>query len=273
MVVAAPAASIEEAQGRSPVASSPSGAAVQRLSYPLPPDGRRERYGFEYELLRAALQAQGGGVDELQWSERPMTLARARVELAAGHLRLVHSVQTPELDHELLPVPFAIDKGLNSARVLLTRCELLPRLAQVRDARELADLRFGVLSSWSDRQALKALGFRVEPTESFPGLFKMLALQRSDLILTGVLYLTEVRPQLAAHAGLCVEPQLLLKLPSELRYYTRRDAEGEALARRILQGLQKLQASGDFERLLQHHFGPQSELVKDRRALSLGGTR
>jgi len=92
-------------------------AQTASLTYPLPSDGDRSRYGFEFALLQAALNASRSGntqADQLHWSALPMTQGRARAEVAAGHLSVVHSFATPELDRQLTAVPFAIDKGLNS---------------------------------------------------------------------------------------------------------------------------------------------------------------
>lgn len=250
---------------------APSAAATAALSFPLPADGNRSRYGFEFTLLEAALQAsRGPGQSErLQWSAQTMSQARARLELAAGELSVVHSVATPELDRQLTPVKFAIDKGLSSQRILLTRKSLLPQLADLRTREDLRALRFGVLGSWSDRQALQKLGYQVEATESFSGLFKMLALGRSDAILTGVLNVQQVQAYLAEPSELEWEPSLLLILPTKQQFYTAPTAEGRALAQRLLRGLQALRASGEFDRLHARFFGEQIEVGRGRRELRL----
>ncbi len=256
------------------------GAAAQAaaLLYPQPADGERSRYGFEFELLQAALNADhkaglasGPGVeaDTVTWSAQTMTPSRARIELAAGKLSVIHSYASPDLDQRLTPVPFSLDKGLSSQRILLTRRDLLPRLAAVRNADDLKAMRFGVLGSWSDRSLLRAHGFKTEATESFGGLFKMLALERSDVIMTGLLHVQQVNPYLAEFSELTWEPTLLIKLPSELRYYTTRSQTGEALAKRLLRGLQILQASGELERLQTRHFGAQMSATAGRRLIDL----
>ncbi|WP_197047219.1 ABC transporter substrate-binding protein [Paucibacter sp. KBW04] len=249
------------------------------LSFPQPADGDRSRYGFEFALLEAALAAsrpasqktQNSPSERLQWSAQTMSQARARLEVAAGKLSVVHSVATPELDRQLTPVRFAIDKGLNSQRILLTRKDLLPRLKALRKTEELRTLRFGVLGSWSDRKALQSLGYQVEVTESFSGLFKMLALGRSDAILTGVLNVQQVQAYLAEPSELEWEPSLLLILPAKQQFYTAPTAEGRALAQRLLRGLQTLKANGEFERLHAQYFGEQIEVGRGRRELRLDG--
>jgi ABC-type amino acid transport substrate-binding protein len=239
--------------------------------YPSPPDGDTSRYSFEFTLLQAVLDVSGakGERDTAVWSPHTMSLARAREEVAAGRLPLVHSFATAELDRKLNAVPFAIDKGLNSQRVLLTRRELLPRLAQMRSASDLQGLRFGVVTGWSDKSALEALGLKVEATPSLEGLFSMLAKGRSDVILTGVLHRAQVEPFLRIHPELAWEPTLLIGLPSHQRFYTAASEDGRARAQRLLEGLRQLQANGELERLLQSHFGAPARDLAARRVIKL----
>ncbi|MBY0233476.1 MAG: hypothetical protein K2W93_00740, partial [Burkholderiaceae bacterium] len=250
------------------------GASAQAASvtFPLPADGDRSRYGFEFALLQAALNASRSGnaqADQLHWSALPMTQGRARAEVAAERLSVVHSFATPELERQLTAVPFAIDKGLNSLRILLTRRSLLPKLAQAHSADDLRELRFGVLGSWSDRQLLQGLGFKVESTESFSGLFKMLSLERSDVIMTGLLHLQQVNFLLGEASDLEWEPRLLISVPSQQRFYTARTPAGKALAERLLRGLRRLQQSGEFDRLHASHFGEQVNVGNGRRLIQL----
>lgn len=239
--------------------------------YPLPSDGDRERYGFEFALLQAALQASAdpGQTVDLRWSPQTMTPARARIEVAAGHLSVVHSYSTPEVELLLNAVPFAMDRGLHSQRILLTRRELLPALARARHREDLKPLRFGVLGSWSDRQTLQEQGFKTEVTESFAGLFKMLTLSRSDVIMCSVLHVAQLTPWLAEYPALLWEPTLLLTVPSEQRFYTARNPEGEARAARLLRGLKLLQHNGEFDRLHERFFGQAMRLSKNRRPIAL----
>lgn len=245
---------------------------AEPVTFPLPSDGERSRYGFEYALLQAALNASqraDAPADQLQWSTQPMTQGRARAEVAAGHLSVVHSFATPELDRQLTAVPFSIDKGLNSLRILLTRRSLLPKLAQAHSADDLRELRFGVLGSWSDRQMLQSLGFKVAATESFSGLFKMLSLERSDVIMTGLLHQQQVNLLLGEATDLAWEPRLLISLPSQQCFYTARTPAGKALAERLLRGLRRLQQTGEFERLHVSHFGEQISAGGGRRLIQL----
>ncbi len=243
------------------------------ITFPLPSDGDQSRYAFEYELLRAALAASREGhpsePEELRWSAQTMTQGRARLEVAAGRLSVVHSVATPELEQQLQPVPFPIDKGLNSQRILLTRKALLPQLATVHSAQDLRSLRFGVLGSWSDRRFLQAQGYKIEATENFSSLFKMLGLGRSDVLMSGLLHVAQLSPQLADSGDLAWEPSLLIVLPTQMQFYTARSPEGEALAKRLLRGLQRLQAQGEFDRLHSRYFGEQIAASQGRRVIRL----
>lgn len=251
--------------------ASPSTAA---LTFPLPADGDRSRYEFEFKLLQAALNASqppDAKPEQLSWSTQPMNLTRAGLEVASGNLSVVYGYSGSDLDQHLTPVPFAIDKGLNSYRILLTRRSQLPRLAKIRSADDLHDFRFGVLSSWNDRHILQDLGFKVEHTSSFSGLFKMLDLGRSDVLMSGLLHVPQVSPFLAEYSELEWEPSLLIVMPAQQRFYTARTLEGVALSKRLLQGLQRLQASGEFDRLHAQQFGAQISAGNGRRVIHLLG--
>lgn len=190
------------------------------LLYPLPPDGDKHRYAFEFELATEALRSSRQDAGKLTWSTQVMSLSRARVALEKGQLDLIHSFATDELDKRLTPVRFDADKGLNSWRVLVARCEDLPALGQHKRMADLSRQRFGLLASWSDRQSLQQLGYRIAPTQTMDALFAMLSMGRSDVILSGLLHLRFVREALTHHPNLCIEPHLAIQLDRGLRFYT-----------------------------------------------------
>lgn len=240
-------------------------------TYPLPNDGDRSRYAFEFALLRAALEATATPVKpvQLSWSALTMPQSRARLEVAAGQLSVVHSFATPEVDALLQRVPFPLALGLHSQRVLLTRHELLPQLAVLRHREELKAFRFGVLNSWSDRPMLQERGFQVAITESFVGLFKMLALGRSDVIMCSVLHAAQVSAMLEDFPELSWEPRLLLEIQSEPWFYTARSPEGQARAQRLLRGLKALQRNGQLAQLHKQYFSDAMSLSQHRRRIDL----
>jgi hypothetical protein len=135
-----------------------------QVVFPLPSNNDRSRYDFEFTLLQQALSSAHEVPDSketLVWSAQGMNMARATLEMNAGRISIVPRVASPDLAANFTEVNFAIDKGLNGKRVLLTRKELLPKLAEVKTAADLKAFQFGVLTGWSDEQLLKDGGFSV----------------------------------------------------------------------------------------------------------------
>ncbi|QDL55058.1 substrate-binding periplasmic protein [Rhodoferax aquaticus] len=251
-------------------------ACTAQVVFPLPADKDRARFDFEFTVLQQALSVdhkQASGplplASTVVWSEHGMNLDRALLELAAGRISIVPRFATPTLAQSFTEVDFAIDKGLQSKRVLLTRKDVLPKLAGVRDAIELKPLRFGVLVGWRDKQLLQDAGYSVEATNAFDGLFQMLAKGRTDAILVGALHHAQITPLMSKYKGLVTEPSLFIEVPTEQRFYTALTTEGAALARQVQAGLQSLQRSGEFDKIHLHYFGQPERLLQGRRRVTL----
>jgi ABC-type amino acid transport substrate-binding protein len=250
-----------------------------QVVFPLPSNSDRSRYEFEFTLLQQALSSSHGtntvvtdSNNTLVWSTQGMNMARATLELDAGRISIVPRVASPDLAANFTEVKFAIDKGLNGKRVLLTRKELVPKLAGVKTAADLKAFQFGVLTGWSDEQLLRDGGFSVQSTSSFDGLFQMLAKGRTDVILMGVLHHAQLQPMMKKYSTLVTEPSLWINVPTEQRFYTARSTEGEALAQRVLNGLLTMQRSGAFDKLHQRFHGTPEKLLLGRRKIVLFAT-
>lgn len=250
-----------------------------QVVFPLPSNNDRSRYEFEFTLLQQALISSHGTDnvvadtnETLVWSAQGMNMARATLEMNAGRVSIVPRVASPDLAANFTEVKFAIDKGLNGKRVLLTRKELLPKLAGVKTAADLKAFQFGVLTGWSDEQLLQDGGFSVQATSSFDGLFQMLVKGRTDVILMGVLHHAQLQPLMKKYKTLVTEPGIRIEVPTEQRFYTARSTEGEALAQRVLNGLLTMQRSGAFDKLHQRFHGKPESLLLGRRKIDLFAT-
>lgn len=92
---------------------------------------------------------------------------------------------------------------------------------------------------------------------SYEGLFAMLAAGRFELFSRGVVEVgEELARQKPDHPELTIEHRLLLYYPLTRYFYVSRSPEGEALARRISAGLERMLSDGSFDRMFQTFKAP-----------------
>jgi ABC-type amino acid transport substrate-binding protein len=214
------------------------------------------RYDHYWQLLAQALRMTEPdfGPFILRESTQPMTERRALEELETGSGNITVLVHGNVADYEqrLLPIRFPLDKGLLGYRVFLIRSDMQSRLDQVSGLDDLRRYTIGQGREWGDVTILRQAGLKVVEGTSYEGLFDMLAAGRFDLFSRGVV---EVGEELArekpAHPGLALEQHLLLFYPLTRYFYVARSPGGEALARRISEGLERMLKDGSFERMFQ----------------------
>jgi hypothetical protein len=211
------------------------------------------RYDHYWQLLAQALQITEPdfGPFKLRESTQPMTERRALEELEAGSDNITVLVHGNVADYEqlLLPIRFPLDKGLLGYRVFLIRGDMQSRLDLVGGLDDLRRYSIGQGREWGDVTILRQAGLNVVEGTSYEGLFDMLAAGRFELFSRSVV---EVGEELArekpAHPALALEQHLLLFYPLTRYFYVARSAAGEALARRISEGLERMLRDGSFER-------------------------
>jgi len=214
------------------------------------------RYDHYWQLLAQALAITQPdfGPFTLRESIRPMTERRALEELETGSDNLTVLVHGNVADYEqrLLPIRFPLDKGLLGYRVFLIRGDLQSRLDLVGSLDDLQRYSIGQGREWGDVTILRQAGLNVVEGTSYEGLFDMLAAGRFELFSRSVV---EVGEELArekpAHPSLALEQHLLLFYPLTRYFYVTRSRAGEALARRISEGLERMLKNGSFERMFQ----------------------
>ena len=231
-------------------------AEPMRFVYPPPEAAGDERHAYYWQLLDAALAAnrEQYGDYSVRPYALPMTFQRGVAEVESGGRRvnIISRATNRDLEKRLLPIRIPLDKGLLGVRLFL----IMPGTQQQLDAvRTLADLRrftIGQGASWSDVRILQAAGFKLVLSDAYPSLFAMLGVGRFDLFSRGAI---EIVSELAANAdkvpGLTIEKRLLLHYPLPRYFFVPRTPEGERMARRIEDGLQRLRRSGEFERRYQ----------------------
>lgn len=226
-------------------------AAPRRLRIPQVSARASLENNYPAVLLGQALEAAG----------MPVTLAptaelipqnRALQELGRrSRLDVVWTMTSVEREQQALPIRVPLFKGLFGWRLLLAAPEVAARM---RDVQHLAELRpFSMVQGldWPDTGILQANGLNVVISPSYDAMFRQLRLGRADAFPRSV---EEIWWELERYGqGLTVVPNLCLHYPAAVYYFVAPD-EAE-LAAAIELGLQRLRASGAFDRLFMKHHG------------------
>lgn len=237
------------------------GAAAEPLSviYPRQLESDR-RDTYKIALLERALEAtrEEFGDYELRPSASVMTETRMEALMTRGDgtaLNVIFKPTTRDREQSMVPVRIPILKGLLGYRVLLIHADAQPALSQVRAVEDLRRLKAGQGLGWRDVEVFEHNGIPVVSSPDYEGLFAMLAGKRFDFFSRGI---TEAPGEFAERRGrypaLRIEADLLLHYPWPVYFFAMRDEAGHRLARRIGRGLDRLIASGEFDRLFDEHY-------------------
>ncbi len=205
-------------------------------------DYRTEPFGEEPSAKRQAMLISDGKILNLLWASPGTVIARA----------------------DVITIPVDILRGLLGYRVCLINpanfpaSEKLMSLNQVRIAQGL---------NWADNEIYKHNDIHPKQAPSFEGLFDMLAAKRYECLALGadeVMYTW--RDKKTKYTFLAVEPNLLIYYDYPI--YLHISKQFPRLAHRVELGLQKLQRSGEFDRLFkQHHAADIAQLRLNQRKI------
>lgn len=227
-------------------------AAPLQIVYPRPESELDSRYLYDWAVLRMALDKTraGFGPYELLQSGQYMSPARVSAETAAGGpINLFVRATSVQLEQQFRPVRIPVDRGLIGYRLLLVRSEDLPLFAKVDTLDKLRGLKIGQGKGWVDVGILQAAGFNVVEGNNYDGLFSMLSVKRFDALSRSVDEALREYDERHEQTGFEVEPGIALYYPLARYFFTRRDAEGEALAQRIEAGLEAMVQDGSLQAL------------------------
>lgn len=223
------------------------------------------RYTYEYRLIAElmARTAERFGPYQLQPYTGKMTSRRLNNEAIRGErINLMWSdAGHPDLDSQLIRIPFPLLKGLLGYRIFLIRQADQPRFAAIRTLDELKQLRLGQGANWGDIKIYRHNGFEVITGENYESLFHMLASGRFDYFPRGA---NEAPLEYAAqhehHPELAIEQTLLLVYRYPVFFYVSRNSP--QLAKRLHAGLEQMQADGSFDRFFFDYYRPVLEQAK-----------
>lgn len=239
------------------VSSSVLRAETMSFVYPPPETAGDERHLYYWQLLDAALASNRDKYGDYSTAaySAPMTFQRAAAEVASGtgRVNIVSRATNLDLEKRLRPIRIPLDKGLLGVRMFLVMPETQRWLDQVRTIEELKRFSIGQSSSWTDVRVLESAGFKLVLTDTYTPLFAMLGAGRFDLFARGAIEIAaEWRAFRDTVPGLMIEKRFLLQYPMPRYFFVPRTEEGERMAERIEDGLQRLRRSGEFERRYQN---------------------
>ena len=251
-----------------PLAATAAPAASRRLRIPHVSARAELERSYPAQLLEQALAAAGVAATLQPTSELiPQNRALQELGRRTARLDVVWTVTSVEREQQARPVRVPIFRGLYGWRLLLATPEVAARMGSVRN---LDDLRqFSMVSGleWPDTGVLMANGLNVVVSPSYDAMFKQVRLGRADAFPRSV---EEIWWELERYGqGLVVVPNLCLHYASPVYYFVAPD--DAELAATLELGLQRLRASGAFERLFLKHHGEDLARAKlgSRRVIEL----
>ena len=244
-----------------PGAAEPAPLSVRYLQQP----EDSVRYTYEYRLiaeLMARTEARFGPY-QLQPYTGKMSSRRLNNEAIRGErINLMWSdAGHPNLDNQMIRIPFPLLKGLLGYRIFSIRKSDQPRFAAIRTLDDLKKLRLDQGANWGDIKIYRHNGFEVITGKDYQHLFHMLVSGRFDYFPRGV---NEAPLEYAAqhehHPELAIEQTLLLVYRYPVFFYVSRNSP--ALAQRLRAGLEQMQADGSFDRFFFDYYRPVLEQAK-----------
>jgi hypothetical protein len=229
------------------------------IVYPRPESEHDSRYLYDWEVLRTALEKTRAtfGPYELRQASQYMSPARVTAEAAgAGPINMFVRATSVQLEQQFRPVRIPIDRGLIGYRLLLVRPDDLPAFSQVTSLDQLRRFSIGQGRGWVDVGILEAAGFKVVEGNNYDGLFSMLAVKRFDALSRSVDEALREYDERHQQIGFEVEPEIALYYPLARYFFTRRDKDGEVLARRLEAGLEAMVRDGSLQTLFMTFKGP-----------------
>jgi hypothetical protein len=168
-----------------------------------------------------------------------------------------------EKDKIVIDRPLA--KGLLGKRLLVIRRSEQNEFSSIRTESEMKNKVIGIPATWADADLFRANRYPVAEKGSLEDIFFRLARKECDYVSLGALEIEEIYRDMATQADdLCMESDLMLQYPMPLVFYVNSAMPG--LADRVREGLQLLQANGQFDAIINQHFGEVIErLSLDKR--------
>jgi hypothetical protein len=218
--------------------------------------GRHEDQGMQ--LLQLALEASKPeyGPYQLSLSPTPLQHKRLLLEMVTGQTVNVSVQMTnKELEKNLTPIRIPVDKGLASFRISLIDGRRQDEFSRITSLPQLQQLAAGVGEQWTLRDVYAQNGLRIVTGSNYAGLFGMLMAKRFDYLPRSIEEaLRELPEQEPSYPQMAIEQSFALYAPVP-RYFFVSPTEPR-LAKRLLAGMEKIIANGEFDRYFANYYGP-----------------
>ena len=157
-------------------------------------------------------------------------------------------------------VQFPVDLGIVGYRVFFLSRQTKNELTDVKTLDMLKTYTIGQGSGWSDVEILRAAGFKVIEVPTYESLFKMVALNRFDLLSRGA---NEVLDEYESHEQIkdfAFDTHICLAYPLPRFFYTH--SANQRAIERITAGLKLGYADRSVQKLWQKHYQKSIDFVK-----------
>lgn len=161
---------------------------------------------------------------------------------------------------DLTYINFPIELGIMGHRICFVNPKIKEDLKKVSSLEQLKKYSIGQGIGWIDTNILRANGFHVSETPSYPGLFKMTAAGRVDLFCRGA---NEIKGEYEAFKyikELTYDETFVLSYTLPRFYYT--NAENKLLIARVKEGLLASYKDGSLKQLWLKYQTANLEFVK-----------
>jgi ABC-type amino acid transport substrate-binding protein len=231
-------------------------AAPETIRYTAGTINEDPRQNYFIQMLTMALEAAGEAdqyqlepVTQLISQERAFTLA------ASGQgLGVFWGMTSKAREQRAIPIKVPLLKGLLGYRMLVTRSEWVPDLAQMESLDQLKRLSIAQGFGWPDNQILKSNGLSVY-TGSYHALFDWVAQKRADLFPRSV-YEVWAEQSMIERRGLVIAPSPVVYYFGPIYFFVPKS--NPKLAETIQKGLDIAIQDGRFDDL----FYQQPEVKK-----------
>lgn len=252
-------------------AASVLSAQTLRVHY-LPPDGELgHETDYYLQLLDLALAKTvdtHGPYELVPSTEATDQVEALRLMRMGGGMDVIPTMTDRNRERVFIPVRVPLVKGLIGVRLMMINEDDQGRWRNIRNLDDLKSFSYGQGRTWPDLQILTAAGLNVVGTDTYFELFDLLRSRQVDGFPRAAF---EIWEEIDIREGFTVADGFYIQYPTAMYFFTRRDAEGRALADRLEAGLKRAIDDGSFDELFYAEMGEFLERanLNSRRAIRI----
>lgn len=241
----------------------------------MPPESDNDlRHAYKIRVIKAALDAtiEQYGPYVIQTPSYSMNSLRAfnKLMLRESDINTVVGLPTKQREMDAIPIRIPIRRGLLNYRLMLVRNADLQEFQNIRTAEQLKTKSVGMAVNWLTADVMKRQGYTIVYGTERDTLYNMLAHGRFDYMLLGV---NEAYKEVEHHSlgeqGISIVPgvAVYINMPS----YIFVSKHEPLIAKRIRDGLEIMQGSGELHVLFEQEYGEyiQSAKLSERHIIKI----